>query len=215
MSTAGRRSTRRGRHADHPATPGAIERNERDARRRTPRCARGHRDRPVLPGRDPDRCRSGILCGDRSLRVRAGAQRGRAGPGRGHLRHADAHRRPRAAAARLAATGDRRGQRSRRRRWTGSGPGQRRPHRRRVRPIQRGLCPAGHFGLRHRRQLAAPPAHRRLAGLGADADRADHRCGRSGPHRPRPARRARRPIDGGRAGVRPHSSRPTAPGASG
>ena len=105
-----------------------------------------------------------------------------------------------AAPPRHAATGDRRGQRSRRRRWIGPGPGQRHPHRRRLRPIQRRLRPAGHFGMRHRRELAAPPAHRRLPGLGAHAHRADHRRRRGRPHRARPARRPRRPTARGRAG---------------
>ena len=68
--------------------------------------------------------------------------------------------------------------------------------------LQRGLRPPRPLGLRHRGELAAPPADRRVTGLGADADRPHHRRRRGRPHRARPPGGARR-----RAAERPRSRR--------
>ena len=161
-------------------------------------------DRQVLPGGDPDGCRPGILRGGRSLRVRSGA--GRDGRGRvedtfatqthiaGLVPRLRAMPQPVIAAVNGAAAGgglalalasDVR--------IAGASA------RFNVAFVRLGIsgCDIGVSWLLPRLIGASRAWELMLTGRIIDV-------GRSGPHRARPARRARRPIDGGRPRARPH-----------
>ena len=176
------------------------------------------RRRPLGAGRRPDgRGPRASAPASTSRRRRSGppAREGRAG-GRGRHGRPAAHRRrssPGCAALRQPVIAAVNGAGGRRR--AGAGARVRRPRRGRVGPLQRRLHARRPVGLRHRRELAAAPPHRRVGRLRAAAHRpADRR--RGGPaHRPRRPGRARRRGGRRRARRRPARSPPTARWACG